>query len=292
MGKNLLSLFIFAVSTFVSLSVFSQTILISDVDDTLKSSHVLNKTDALRNTVQLRNHFYGMGELYTIVQETNPEINFFYLSAAPEALMEKLHAAFLTKNGFPAGELILRKKLSDKEFKLKAIRSIIETHQPQKVILIGDNGERDPYIYEQARSEYPNIQFDIYIHQVYSYRARKEIGVPQQSGHILFVTSIDLARAFIQSRDLDQSELDPFALDTIPEFFKQDPKKELGPLFIPSWVDCRDFFKIENLKPTTWNLDPSWASETTRSADEWLMAYDQKLSARCSNGPKVKSNRG
>lgn len=289
MGKNHLSLFIFAVSTLISFSVFSQTILISDVDDTLKSSHVLNKKDALRNTVQLRNHFYGMGELYTIVQETKPEINFFYLSAAPEALMEKLHKAFLTKNGFPGGELILRHTLSDKDFKIKTIRSILEKHQPQKVILVGDNGERDPYIYEQARSEYPHIQFDIYIHQVYSYRARKEIGVPQQSGHTLFITAIDLARALVQSHYLSEEGLNQLALATIPDFFKQDPKKELGPLFIPSWVDCRDFFKLENLKPTSWNLDPRWASETQRSAAEWLMAYDQKLSARCQNGPTVKS---
>lgn len=279
----------FLILTLLSASVWSQTLLISDVDDTLKASHVLNKSDALRNTVRIRNHFYGMAELYSAIYGTNPNIDFFYLSAAPEKLMEKLHTAFLKKNGFPTGELILRQRLSDKDFKLNAIRTLIAQHSPQKIILIGDNGERDPYIYERVFSEYPNIQVEIYIHQVYSYRAKNETGASQLSGHTIFVTAIDLARSLVKTGDLPSSELDRLALDTLPDFFKQDPKKEVGPLFIPAWVDCRDFFDLETLTPTSWNLDPQSPTDGPRSPTEWLMAYDRKLAARCQNGPIPKT---
>lgn len=283
MGKNFLNHL--AITLLFSISTLAQTILVSDIDDTTKISHVLDKGAALANTVQIRNHFYGMGELYTAIQKSNPDFNFVYLSAAPEKIMEKLHAAFLKVNGFPAGELILRENLSDKNFKLHAIRNLIATNQPQHLILIGDNGERDPYIYEQIRAEYPDIQTEIYIHQVYSYRARKEIGVPPQSAQRLFVTSIDLARTFVLTKDLPQQELEQLALTMIPKLFKQNPKKQTGALFIPGWVDCRDFFGAENLKPTEWNLDRRWPWQPERTLADWLAAYDHKLSARCHNGP-------
>lgn len=283
MGKNFFShlaiIFLFSVST------MAQTVLVTDIDDTIKISHVLDKGAALANTVHIRNHFYGMGELYSALQKTNPDFNFVYLSAAPEKLMEKLHTAFLKLNGFPAGDLILRLSLANKNFKLNSIRALIATRQPQRLILVGDNGERDPYIYEQIRAEYPDIQTEIYIHQVYSYRARKEIGVPPQSTQRLFVTSIDLARAFALTKDLPQHSLEQMALIMVPQLFKQNPRKQTGPLFIPGWVDCRDFFTAENLNPTEWNLDHHWPWQGERTLVDWLAAYDLKLSARCHSGP-------
>tara|TARA_B110001454_G_scaffold181094_1_gene174962 strand:- start:13779 stop:14639 length:861 start_codon:yes stop_codon:yes gene_type:complete len=274
-----------AITFLFSISTLAQTMVISDIDDTVKISHVLNKGAALANTVQIKNHFYGMGELFTAVQKSNPDFSFVYLSAAPEKLMENLHVAFLKLNGFPTGEVVLRESIADKDFKVNAIRALIAQNLPQRLILIGDNGERDPYIYEQIRAEYPNIQTDIYIHQIYSYRARKEIGVPPQSAQRLFVTSIDLARKLVLAQDLPQHELEQIALATIPKLFKQNPKKESGPIFIPAWVDCRDYFGAENLVATQWNLDRRWPWQPERPLSEWLAAYDHKLSARCHSGP-------
>ena len=47
----------------------AQTVLVSDIDDTLKISHVLDWADAAGNLVQMGNHFLGMSQVYNLLQE-------------------------------------------------------------------------------------------------------------------------------------------------------------------------------------------------------------------------------
>ena len=135
----------------------AQIAVISDIDDTIKVSHVLDRSDSVSNAFRTHNVFRGMPQLYQLLASSFPEAEFFYLTNAPRVLMEDSHSRFLRQNQFPRGHLLLRESLSDSEHKIRTIRRILSRPGWRAVILIGDNGERDPQIYAQAVKEFPKL---------------------------------------------------------------------------------------------------------------------------------------
>lgn len=268
-------------------SVLSQakTLFISDIDDTIKISYVLDKSNKVSNTIMLNNHFYGMAQLYQAYKVVDPAAQFAYLSAAPRYIMSKAHKQFLHHNRFVTGEVFLRENLSDENFKIATIRSLIIKHRPEKIIMIGDNGERDPHIYAQAQLDFPEIPMKIYIHQVYSVHNREDTGAAPQPNQTQFVTAIDLARSLLANGQIPQNIFDSLASAILPTIVNQPLKDSRGSLAIPAWVDCRDFFNLTTLQETNWHpaWRPFWKTKPTLS--QWLAAYDEKLKSRCLNGP-------
>lgn len=138
--------------------------VISDIDDTVKISDVLNRKELLANTF-LREFqpVPGMAEHYRRL--TARGACFHYVSASPWQLYEPLEN-FLNANGFPAGTLNLRHfRLKDssvvellaspENYKLETIESLLRAFPERKFILIGDSGERDPEIYCAVARAHP-----------------------------------------------------------------------------------------------------------------------------------------
>jgi hypothetical protein len=148
--------------------------IISDIDDTIKISEVLNKSALLKNT--FIHPFRAVPNMAKFYHSLGEDISLHYVSASPWQLYQPL-AKFLTKNNFPAGSFHLRffrwKDSSFFEFfkssqhhKIKNIKALLKSSPQRRFILIGDSGEHDPEIYAKIARQYPWQVSHIFIRNV------------------------------------------------------------------------------------------------------------------------------
>jgi len=141
--------------------------VISDIDDTIKISEVLDKKKLLKNTfVAPYQAVKGMPELYQRLKER--DAYFHYVSASPWQLYPSLQP-FMQAH-YPKGTLMFRHfRLKDssfikflgasKDYKIEKISAIIKRYPKHRFILIGDSGEHDTEIYARIYQQFPkNIQ--------------------------------------------------------------------------------------------------------------------------------------
>ena len=162
--------------------------IISDLDDTVLISEVTRKRHLLKNTF-LKNPLQrqavpGIAGLYHAVTRQNPEPEntaVFYLSASPRQLHHNI-ADFLVHNHFPSGILITRKvgvgsdddSLIDTfTYKTEKIEQILNQLPTVRFILVGDDGEKDPEIYDEIRQHYPDRIEAVWIRHVHPDGNRK-----------------------------------------------------------------------------------------------------------------------
>lgn len=154
--------------------------VISDIDDTVKVTHVRDKARLWEST------FYkpfaavpGMADVYNQLAAAGAHIHF--VSSSPWHLYGPL-THFLHKAGFPPATLDLKTiRLKDRTI-FNILRSPEETKPPQieamlarfperDVLLIGDSGERDPEIYAGIMRRHPRRIARILIRNVTAERA-------------------------------------------------------------------------------------------------------------------------
>lgn len=148
--------------------------VISDIDDTIKVSHVLDKKELLRKTfLKDFTPVPGMAELYQH-WATNQSVAFHYLSSSPSQLFPPLNE-FIEQNDFPSGSFHLRvldwrtewqNNSASRAHKLAVIESLIKRFKQRRFILVGDSGESDPEIYGRMARKYPNNVVKILIRNV------------------------------------------------------------------------------------------------------------------------------
>ncbi len=156
--------------------------LISDLDDTILVSGVMEKGVLLKNSLTVpperREAVPGMAELYRRLLKQNPvpeASTVFYISASPKQLTDNLRA-FLRHNGFPRGVLCLKEfsegsdaSLFDhdqKEYKLRSLEAVFRAHPRVRFVLFGDDGEQDPEIYAALRKAFPAQIEGVWIRRV------------------------------------------------------------------------------------------------------------------------------
>jgi hypothetical protein len=220
--------------------VEAKTVLISDVDDTLKQSHILNRTEAVTNAMITDNPFLGMNGVLAALQIDQPELKIFYVTNAIESLMRTSHTRFLAENQFPAGTLFLRRSVFDQTYKVTAFRQILKSEKPDSVILLGDNGERDVEVFEKIHQEFPAIQFHSFVHTVYSVKNHEETGARILPGQKGFATSFDLLVQFLESGFVKAETTTQFFSVYSTAFLQESTMQSQGPLAIPLWMDCGD----------------------------------------------------
>lgn len=146
--------------------------VISDIDDTIKDTHVLDRRAMIRNT--FLNDFKpvsGMAERYRDWAAAG--VVFHYVSASPWQLFEPLEA-FAAAAGFPWGTFhlkplrfrntgLLRLLSSSKALKRKLIGQIFKAFPDRRFVLIGDTGQRDPETYGWLARKRPRQVVGIYI---------------------------------------------------------------------------------------------------------------------------------
>lgn len=157
----LVIIIVFSINT-----LYAKTLIVSDVDDTVKVTDVLNKANAVYNALFSKAEFSGMSALYRELNSS--ESLFYYVSGSPTFLENKI-TTFLEFNKFPQKEnLVLKKGMntSTYDYKLAAITKIINIENPDKVILIGDDTEYDPEVYETVSKNFPGKVESIYIRAI------------------------------------------------------------------------------------------------------------------------------
>lgn len=156
---------------------------ISDIDDTFLVSHsstILKRLYViLTENAYTRKPFEGVVAHYQMLEkagakpgEHNP---FFYVSSSEWNLYEYI-TDFLKRNQLPPGVLLLNQiKTIDKILqtgknnhgsKFVRIVRIIDAFPDQQFVLLGDDTQRDPYIYESIASHFPEKIFAVYIRRV------------------------------------------------------------------------------------------------------------------------------
>jgi hypothetical protein len=207
---------------FVSCVSQAKTVLVSDIDDTIKATNVRSIPGLIKNGLNLSNEFKGTSQLYGYIEDNmSASSKFYYVTGAPESVVD-VHHAFLFVEWFPVGSVVNRLSLDQDtfEFKLGAITSVVEKEKPDLLILIGDNGEKDPDVYSKIKAD-RKIQL---IHHVYDEEA--VVGD--------FLTSIDLAFIFFANDWISEKQLGEFLKDmekelddegweeVLPEFMEYD----------------------------------------------------------------------
>lgn len=240
-----------AVLLFVPSLAFSYTAVISDIDDTIKISHVLSFWDKIRLSLKTE-PFWQMPELYRALETS--DVQFFYVSSAPEELMGEKHEKFLRKNSFPDGLLALPELNDRDEHKVRQIRKILADNNIQTVLFFGDNGEIDPQVYDQMRKEFEGrgIEFKTYIREAYNHDVE---GSPLAEGQIGFASTGELG-LFLWNEGLLTYEKAMLLLNksmNAPRTFKQAKRNPVSALGLPDWVDCSkhkiDLQKFYRLAP-------------------------------------------
>jgi len=149
--------------------------IISDIDDTVKVTNVLDRAELIQNTfTRPFAAIPGMAALYTQWAQQGAMLHF--LSSSPWQL-QPLLASFLSESGFPPATFHLKSvRLKDRSL-FNLFRSSTETKPPQikailrdfpkrKFILVGDSGEHDPEVYAEIAQQHPEQIQHIYIRRV------------------------------------------------------------------------------------------------------------------------------
>lgn len=140
--------------------------VVSDVDDTVMITWLPRAFLAAWNTfvrhTNTRQAVPGMPELYRRLRERDPEMPFFYLSTGAWNIAPVLRR-FLARHGFPYGPFLLTDWgptqtglfRSGMEHKKVQLRNLAMTFPQMTWLLIGDDGQHDPIIYDEFAREHP-----------------------------------------------------------------------------------------------------------------------------------------
>lgn len=157
-------------STLVLLSAqlaSAKTLVISDVDDTIKMTAVLSGKKMMTfNGLVRTKAFAGMSELYQELRDQDSTI--FYVSGSPKIIRSRVDE-FLEDNKFPQRDNLSLKSWITEDtvhFKTATIKELILANNPDKVVLIGDDTQHDPEIYDGVQALYPELVESIYIRSV------------------------------------------------------------------------------------------------------------------------------
>lgn len=140
--------------------------IVSDIDDTIKVTNVLDRREMARNSFARQyKAVAGMGDVYSGWLKATPGIAFHYVSASPWQLYEPLET-FRKAGGFPPGTFHLREFAfkhaktfagadSSIQHKTSELEKLAKNYPERKFVLIGDSGERDPEIYGEVARRFP-----------------------------------------------------------------------------------------------------------------------------------------
>jgi phosphatidate phosphatase APP1 len=164
-------------------------ILVSDVDDTVKITNVLDRDDLLKGALR-ELVFAGMPELYRqILGPGSSRQRLLFLSCSPKLFLQRHVREILNDSNFPDYELNVRGVgelfYNCEDFKIAQMTKKYAV-SPNKFILIGDDTERDAWVYAKFSASRRDQVLAIYIHRI---TGREDL----PAGSLLFLTAYDIA---------------------------------------------------------------------------------------------------
>ena len=227
-------------ATFCS-TLLAQVAIVTDLDDTLKRTNVQEPEKALYNALFTQKIFSNMEVL---LDEMSYYVDGVYILSASPRLFNYNIEKLLEEHEIEHKEYFTREGLEDKaEYKYQKIVSVLESGY-EKVILMGDDIELDPVIYERVRKDYPDKVLAIYIHRVANH------ALPDSS--IPYYTAFDLAyRELVAGRMgldqvglLGQSLLDEEDFENAFPSFTHCPKNGFEQLNLPFFEDVKEVTEL------------------------------------------------
>jgi len=243
-----------------SFSAHAKTIVVADIDDTLKIAHVGSKGDATRRAFRTDLHFSGMSELFALLDRSG-DVDFYYVSNAPKQLMGTPHRKFLKEWNFPEGGLYLNNNYFGGNHKEETIGEILEEAKADVVIFLGDNSEQDAAIYDSLVKKYPSSRAYQFIRMPYT-SSKNERFDPVLAGQVPFVTPMEILLTLAAGGEISALEADAHAQE-LQAAVVAAGDVDMGPGFFPSWMNCQDF-----------RWDPM-------AFNPALTAYNEKITKRC-----------
>ena len=213
----------------------AQTLIISDIDDTIKVSNVRSKVGLAANALRTENIFLGMADIYkAIIDKKDAKV--FYLSNAFESLMLKPHTELLRNGKFPKGKLILRRiGTSSSDHKLGQLSKIIKEHNPENVILFGDNGQSDFKYYETIRSKFTQVNFITFIRTAYDVDDSNTLF----QGQYGFVSPHEVANILAKKWMIFKTARTKIYQEHTNSFLMNMTRRgQKGRMYIPKWLRC------------------------------------------------------
>jgi len=187
--------------------------IISDIDDTIIHTDIINKIQMVLNTIRYDSEnrvvFDGVAELYKVLtgENQNPLL---FVSGSSYNLYEMLDT-FCQLNHISKAPFLLRDlgigpsqwiKEDSHSFKTRNIEKILDVYDRLSFILIGDSGEQDPEIYLNIYKKYPNRVMAIYIRHVHSDARKREIKEMTKSLDIPFLLMEDSHEALEHAKSM------------------------------------------------------------------------------------------
>lgn len=260
---------------------FATTLVLSDIDDTIKDTEVLHKKALAKKMGNLKLPFLGMSSLYhKIISELKASgevVHMVYLSNAPEKGFGKRHRRFLRLNNFPEGNAYLRRNVLDNNHKYNSIDHLLKTLKPERVIFLGDNGESDAKIYQDAYlklfNKYGVRNSHVFIRHAYpSYDEGKFI----YDNQISFLNAADIALILYRDNLLGLDSTREILLENL--VINADLAQTL-PL-IPNWIDCREFYDENQSSFHLLNENPDFLLKKEKIIDLFTQSLEA-LTNRC-----------
>ena len=162
--------------------------IISDFDDTVIISNVTDKIKLLTNTftknyVQ-REVVEGMASFYQNQLLQNSQANLtplIFVTGSPRQIHKDIQK-FLDLHHFPSNIIITKKLHGDNRdplldqfaYKTKKIEEIFKLFPQVEFLLVGDDGEKDPEVYQYLQQKYPDQVSEVWIRQVSTDMNRKK----------------------------------------------------------------------------------------------------------------------
>lgn len=140
--------------------------LISDVDDTVVVTRLPRMLHAAWNSFVLqgsaRQPVAGMADFYRTLLDGHPEAPVFYVSTGAWNTVPTLQT-FLQENGYPNGPMLFTDWgptpnalfRDGQAHKKQQLRNLMITFPHIRWILVGDDGQHDPSLYEEVAREHP-----------------------------------------------------------------------------------------------------------------------------------------
>ncbi len=266
-----LLLMIFLIANF---SIQAKTLVISDIDDTLKRTNVLGY---FTGGISATNPFIGLPELFNDFlcnEEPTQEAadycrkfrghnhsakrSLIYVTAASGRL-QLFGREFISRSNFPQVTVVGKDSGEDTlEYKTRTVKEIIQGGEYDEIILIGDNGQHDARAYKAVADFFPNKKITTYIHQVYNpygfYKDDEKKGVELEEGQIAYFTASDLGLEFFSKGLITEKQL--ISISKEVSKYISSSNDELYEQVVPEWSSCKPFIanyqrpKVEVSKET------------------------------------------
>lgn len=245
------------VSLILSLSAFSyDTIVISDLDDTIKRTNVDRSGRAIYNAVFTQKVFPGMNDLFDTMDSYTSGL--YVLSNSPNAFRFNIFK-LLDKHAINAVEVSTRRLIRDRDgfkykynFVVNKIKSL-----DTKVVLLGDDVGEDPEVYEKVKADYPSKVAAIYIHKV------KNRELPR--GVTPYISAFDIAIKEYQAQRMNLSQAMALGLNVVSDY---EIKK-----ILPKYTYCP-------------KKDSFWDSYDVSELNDLIDEMTKKITSFCTSNRK------